>query len=99
MRETMESLNVAMEQVCLEVKQINPENLEEAIQERYEARAKLLSTEIHAKYGLTREILQAAMGIYQQDAAFRAVFTALQQQQNERFAAAAAVFEGKIAME
>lgn len=95
----MEALNVAMEQVCLQVKQLNPENPEEAINERYEQQADLLSSEIHAKYGLTRELLQAAMGRYQQDPAFLAVMTELQQQQSQRFAAAAAVFEGEIAME
>lgn len=30
----MESLNVAMEEVCLEVKELNPENKEEAINQR-----------------------------------------------------------------
>lgn len=35
MQETMESLNVAMEEVCLEVKELDSENKEEAINERY----------------------------------------------------------------
>lgn len=34
MQETMESLNVAMEEVCLEVKELDPENKEDAINQR-----------------------------------------------------------------
>ncbi|KAF1792586.1 hypothetical protein GQ600_23680 [Phytophthora cactorum] len=92
MQETMESLNVAMEEVCLEVKELNPDNKEEAINQRYVKRADNLSAEIHAKHGLTREVLQAAMMKYQQEPAFLMAMTELQQQQAERFAAAAAIF-------
>ncbi|POM72033.1 Hypothetical protein PHPALM_11325 [Phytophthora palmivora] len=94
MQETMESLNVAMEEVCLEVKELNPDNKEEAINQRYVKRADNLSAEIHAKHGLTREVLQAAMMKYQQEPAFLMAMTELQQQQAERFAAAAAIFNG-----
>eukprot|EP00644_Phytophthora_capsici_P008399 jgi/Phyca11/534653/estExt2_fgenesh1_pg.C_PHYCAscaffold_260087 len=92
MQETMESLNVAMEEVCLEVKELNPDNKEEAINQRYVKRADNLSAEIHAKHGLTREVLQAAMMKYQQEPAFLMAMTELQQQQAERFAAAASIF-------
>ncbi len=34
MEETMEALNVAMEEVCLEVKEANPENKEDAINQK-----------------------------------------------------------------
>ncbi|EGZ21494.1 hypothetical protein PHYSODRAFT_313662 [Phytophthora sojae] len=95
MQETMESLNVAMEEVCLEVKELNPDNKEEAINQRYVKRADNLSAEIHAKHGLTREVLQAAMMKYQQEPAFLMAMTELQQQQAERFAAAAAIFNGE----
>ncbi|CAI5741447.1 unnamed protein product [Peronospora destructor] len=98
MQETMESLNVAMEEVCLEVKEFNPDNKEEAINQRYVKRADNLSAEIHAKHGLTREVLQAAMMKYQQEPAFLMAMTELQQQQAERFAAAAAVFNGEVNM-
>lgn len=98
MQETMESLNVAMEEVCLEVKELNPENKEEAINQRYVKRADSLSAEIHAKHGLTREVLQAAMMKYQQETTFLSAMTELQQQQAERFAAAAAIFNGEVNM-
>lgn len=98
MQETMESLNVAMEEVCLEVKELNPDNKEEAINQRYVKRADNLSAEIHAKHGLTREVLQAAMMKYQQEPAFLMAMTELQQQQAERFAAAAAIFNGEVNM-
>jgi hypothetical protein len=98
MQETMESLNVAMEEVCLEVKELDPENKEEAINQRYVKRADNLSAEIHAKHGLTREVLQAAMMKYQQEPAFLMAMTELQQQQAERFAAAASIFNGEVNM-
>ncbi|KAL3663035.1 hypothetical protein V7S43_011976 [Phytophthora oleae] len=98
MQETMESLNVAMEEVCLEVKELNPDNKEEAINQRYVKRADNLSAEIHAKHGLTREVLQAAMMKYQQEPAFLMAMTELQQQQAERFAAAASIFNGEVNM-
>ncbi|TMW57001.1 hypothetical protein Poli38472_002926 [Pythium oligandrum] len=98
MHETMESLNVAMEEVCLEVKELNPDNKEDAINQRYVKRADALSTEIHAKHGLTREVLQAAMMKYQQEPAFLMAMTELQQQQAERFAAAASIFNGEVNM-
>ncbi|CAH0518905.1 unnamed protein product [Peronospora belbahrii] len=98
MQETMESLNVAMEEVCFEVKELNPNNKEEAINQRYVKRADNLSAEIHAKHGLTREVLQAAMMKYQQESAFLMAMTELQQQQAERFAAAAAIFNGEVNM-
>lgn len=98
MHETMESLNVAMEEVCLEVKELNPDNKEDAINQRYVKRADALSAEIHAKHGLTREVLQAAMMKYQQEPAFLMAMTELQQQQAERFAAAASIFNGEVNM-
>uniref|UniRef100_K3X0W0 Uncharacterized protein n=1 Tax=Globisporangium ultimum (strain ATCC 200006 / CBS 805.95 / DAOM BR144) TaxID=431595 RepID=K3X0W0_GLOUD len=98
MQETMESLNVAMEEVCLEVKELDPENKEDAINQRYVKRAETLSAEIHAQHGLTREVLQAAMMKYQQEPAFLMAMTELQQQQAERFAAAAAIFNGEVNM-
>ncbi|DAZ97069.1 TPA: hypothetical protein N0F65_001253 [Lagenidium giganteum] len=98
MQETMESLNVAMEEVCLEVKEQNPEHKEEVINQRYVQRAESLSTDIHAKHGLTREVLQAAMMKYQQEPAFLMAMTELQQQQAERFTAAASIFEGEVNM-
>lgn len=98
MHETMESLNIAMEEVCLEVKELNPDNKEDAINQRYVKRADALSAEIHAKHGLTREVLQAAMMQYQQEPAFLMAMTELQQQQAERFAAAASIFNGEVNM-
>jgi hypothetical protein len=98
MQETMESLNIAMEEVCLEVKELDPENKEDAINQRYVKRAETLSAEIHAQHGLTREVLQAAMMKYQQEPAFLMAMTELQQQQAERFAAAAAIFNGEVNM-
>lgn len=136
MQETMESLNVAMEEVCLEVKELDSENKEEAINERYVVlssirlslvpsiitlqllqasnnvgnygnwlsphryvkRAETLSAEIHAQHGLTREVLQAAMMKYQQEPSFLMAMTELQQQQAERFAAAASIFNGEVNM-
>ncbi len=56
------------------------------------------STEIHAKYGLTREILHAAMMKYQQEPSFLMALTELQQTQAERFAAAASIFNGEVNM-
>lgn len=98
MRETMESLNVAMEEVCLEVKELNPENKEDAINQRYVKRADALSNEIHAKHGLTRAVLQAAMMKYQQQPEFLMAMTELQQQQAQRFAQAASIFDGEVNM-
>lgn len=134
MQETMESLNVAMEEVCLEVKELDSDNKEEAINERYAItlgvafdiylrcrcykvltlskiveigfsspsryvkRAETLSAEIHAQHGLTREVLQAAMMKYQQEPSFLMAMTELQQQQAERFAAAASIFNGEVNM-
>lgn len=65
---------------------------------RYVKRAETLSTEIHAKHGLTREVLQAAMMKYQQEPSFLMAMTELQQQQAERFAAAASIFNGEVNM-
>lgn len=98
MEETMEALNVAMEMVCREVKELNPENKEEVINQRYVQLADKKSSEIHAKYDLTREILHAAMMKYQQEPNFLTALTQLQQMQAERFANAAAIFEGEVDM-
>lgn len=98
MKETMESLNVAMEEVCLEVKELDPSNKEEEINQRYVKRADALSTEIHEKHGITREVLQAAMMKYQQEPSFLMTMAELQKTQAERFAAAASIFNGEVNM-
>jgi hypothetical protein len=98
MQETMESLNVAMEEVCLEVKELDVGNKEEEINQRYVKRAETLSSEIHAKHGLSREVLQAGMMKYQQEPSFLMTMTELQQHQADRFAAAAAIFNGEVNM-
>lgn len=113
----MESLNVAMEEVCVEVSALNPDNKEEEINQRYEShdihirlwytqliksryirRADVLSKEIHAKHGLTQEVLQAAMMKYQQEPLFLSKMVNLQAQQSDRFVKAAAIFNGEVNM-
>jgi hypothetical protein len=100
MEETMEALNLAMEEVCLEVKEMDlkGESKEEVINQKYVKLADARSTDIHAKYGLTREILHAAMMKYQQEPKFLMVLTELQQTQAERFQAAASIFNGELNM-
>lgn len=65
---------------------------------RYVKRAETLSSEIHAKHGLSREVLQAGMMKYQQEPSFLMTMTELQQHQADRFAAAAAIFNGEVNM-
>ncbi|KDO31363.1 hypothetical protein SPRG_03980 [Saprolegnia parasitica CBS 223.65] len=98
MEETMESLNVAMEEVCQEVKLLDPEDKEEAINERYVKKADQLSAQIHEQHGLSREILQAAMMKYQQEPIFLQRMTELQHIQSQRFAAAGSIFNGEVNM-
>ncbi|RHY35426.1 hypothetical protein DYB32_000099 [Aphanomyces invadans] len=95
MEETMESLNVAMEEVCQEVKLLDPVDKEEAINQRYVKKADQLSNQIHQEHGLSREVLQAAMMKYQQEAAFLTRMAELQRIQAERFAAAGSIFGGE----
>ncbi|ETW10126.1 hypothetical protein H310_00500 [Aphanomyces invadans] len=98
MEETMESLNVAMEEVCQEVKLLDPVDKEEAINQRYVKKADQLSNQIHQEHGLSREVLQAAMMKYQQEAAFLTRMAELQRIQAERFAAAGSIFGGEVNM-
>ncbi|CAK4661944.1 hypothetical protein LEN26_001449 [Aphanomyces euteiches] len=98
MEETMESLNVAMEEVCQEVKLLDPVDKEEAINQRYVKKADQLSNDIHQHHGLSREVLQAAMMKYQQEPAFLTRMAELQRVQAERFAAAGSIFGGEVNM-
>ncbi|KAH9157347.1 hypothetical protein AeRB84_000819 [Aphanomyces euteiches] len=98
MEETMESLNVAMEEVCQEVKLLDPVDKEEAINQRYVKKADQLSNDIHQPHGLSREVLQAAMMKYQQEPAFLTRMAELQRVQAERFAAAGSIFGGEVNM-
>ncbi|KAF0774710.1 hypothetical protein AaE_001588 [Aphanomyces astaci] len=98
MEETMESLNVAMEEVCQEVKLLDPVDKEEAINQRYVKKADQLSNDIHQQHGLSREVLQAAMMKYQQETAFLTRMAELQRVQAERFAAAGSIFGGEVNM-
>ncbi|KAF0719018.1 Aste57867_1338 [Aphanomyces stellatus] len=98
MEETMESLNVAMEEVCQEVKLLDPVDKEEAINQRYVKKADQLSNDIHQQHGLSREVLQAAMMKYQQEPAFLTRMAELQRVQAERFAAAGSIFGGEVNM-
>ncbi|DAZ97068.1 TPA: hypothetical protein N0F65_001252 [Lagenidium giganteum] len=93
MEETMEALNVAMEQVCLEVAALCVDDKEEAIGERYGKRADDVSLKIQKKYGLSRLVLQAAIAKFQHDARFMNAMSALQQEQADRFAVASSIFD------
>ena len=65
---------------------------------RYIRRADVLSKEIHAKHGLTQEVLQAATMRYQQEPLFLSTMVNLQAQQSDRFVKAAAIFNGEVIM-
>ncbi|DBA05347.1 TPA: hypothetical protein N0F65_007509 [Lagenidium giganteum] len=93
MQESAELLSAVMDEVCLEVKQQNPDNKEDAINQLYEKRGETVTNDLHAKHGVTREMLQAAMLSYQLEPAFLTAMTELEQQQADRFAAAKSVFQ------
>lgn len=93
MEETMEAMNVAMENTCAELRgqgmSSDENDFQNAVNQIYIKRAEEATSRVHEERGITRHVLQAAMIKYQQDPIFLRRMGELQAEQNERFQAAA----------